>query len=83
VPFRHCPEGHGKLKRVVPLFPLSKDGQVYSNMLKILSIYRLAFGQSGQHELLEHLKDLKLSDAEFDELKLRLMIRPAPLMYAQ
>lgn len=82
VPFWHCPEGSAKLRRVVPLLPLSKEVHVYSNMLKILSLYRLAFGQPGQHELLEYLKDLKLPVNELDELKRRLMIRLAPLLYA-
>ena len=83
VPFWHSPEGTAKLRRIVPLLPLSREVHVYAGMLKILSLYRLAFGQPGQYELLEYLKDLNLSDPDLMELRSRLMIRLAPLLYAK
>jgi len=81
VPFWHFPDGTAKLRRIVPLLPLSRDAHVYAGMLKILSLYRLAFGQPGQYELLEYLKELKLSESDLMELRSRLMIRLAPLLY--
>jgi hypothetical protein len=83
VPFWHCSSGSEKLRRIVPLLPMSKEIQVYSNMLKILSLYRLVFGQPGQLELLEYLKDLNLTEDEHNELKRRLMIRLTPILHAQ
>ncbi|WP_296671437.1 helicase-related protein [Rhodoferax sp.] len=83
VPFWHFPDGTAKLRRIVPLLPLSREDHVYAGMLKILSLYRLAFGQPGQCELLEYLKDLKLSEPDLMELRSRLMIRLAPLLYAK
>src|SRR5690606_22222061 len=68
-PYWHVPRGSTQLRRIVPLLPLSKESFQYSQMLKILSLYRLAFGQPGQQELLEYLSGLNLSKGELAELK--------------
>ena len=60
---------------------MSQEQQRYPQMLKILSLYRLAFGQPGQSELLEHLKSLNLSTDDLEKLKQRLMIQLAPILY--
>lgn len=81
VPYWHYPEGDAQIRRLVPLMAMSHEQQRYPQMLKILSLYRLAFGQPGQSELLEHLKNLNLSTDDLDELKKRLMIQLAPILY--
>ena len=82
MPYWHYPEGDAQINRVVPRLELSYEHQRYPQMLKILSLYRLAFGQPGQSELLEHLRKLKLGNEALETLKNRLMIQLAPVLYA-
>lgn len=44
-----------KIERIVPMYPMSKDGLSYERLIKILSLYRLTLGQARQEELLEYL----------------------------
>lgn len=44
-----------KIERIVPMYPMSKDGLNYERLVKILSMYRLTLGQARQEELLEYL----------------------------
>jgi len=81
IPFWHFPEGTERIKRIVPLLPLSRETYRYPLMLKILSLYRLAFGQPGQHELLEYLQGLNLSPEDISALKQRMMVNLAPINY--
>ena len=69
-------------RRLIPTLSLSQESQRYPHMQKILSLYRLAFGQPGQSELIEHLKSLKLGDEELAHLKEKLMIQLAPVLYS-
>lgn len=50
-----------KIERIVPMYPLSRDGIQYERLIKILSLYRLTLGQARQEELLEYIF------AQFDE----------------
>lgn len=81
VPYWHFPKGDAQIRRLVPMLALSQEAQRYPHMQKILSLYRLAFGQPGQSELLEHLKNLDLKPEELDQLKKQLMIQLAPVLY--
>ena len=81
VPYWHYPEGDAQIRRLVPVMAMSQEQQRYPQMLKILSLYRLAFGQPGQSELLEHLKSLNLCTDDLEKLKQRLMIQLAPILY--
>ena len=55
-----------KIERIVPMYPMSKDGLSYERLVKILSMYRLTLGQARQEELLEYLfKEFK----DTEELK--------------
>lgn len=82
VPYWHYPQGHAQIRRLIPALPLSQESQRYPHMQKILSLYRLAFGQPGQSELLEHLKNLDLTPEQLTDLKSKLMIQLAPILYA-
>lgn len=56
VPFWCFGEGQEiKIERIVPMYPMSKDGISYDRLIKILSLYRLTLGQARQEELLEYL----------------------------
>jgi len=56
IPFWCLPGGSKvKIERIVPMYPMSKDGAAYERLMKILSLYRLTLGQARQEELLEYL----------------------------
>lgn len=44
-----------RIERIVPMYPLSRDGLAYERLIKILSLYRLTLGQARQEELLEYI----------------------------
>src|SRR5690606_16483600 len=48
VPYWHYPQGNAKIRRLIPSLAFSEEARRYPNMQKILSLYRLAFGQPGQ-----------------------------------
>jgi hypothetical protein len=81
VPYWHYPQGDAKIRRLIPSLAFSEEARRYPNMQKVLSLYRLAFGQPGQSELLEHLKSLNLDSDALAYLKRQLMIRLAPVLY--
>ncbi len=49
-------DGDVKVQRCVPLPPLSRDAEKFQNLTKSLAIYRLAFGQPRQDDLLKYLE---------------------------
>lgn len=81
VPYWHYPQGDAKIRRLIPSLAFSEEARRYPNMQKVLSLYRLTFGQPGQSELLEHLKSLNLDSDALAYLKRQLMIRLAPVLY--
>jgi len=81
VPYWHYPQGDARIRRLVPSLAFSEEARRYPNMQKVLALYRLAFGQPGQSELLEHLKSLNLDSDALAYLKRQLMIRLAPVLY--
>ncbi len=60
------------IERIVPLYPLSRDVYKYERLVKVLSLYRMTLGQPRQEELLELLKEMKLSDEQLRELTIDL-----------
>ena len=44
-----------KIERFVPLYPFSRDIEKFNNLIKILTFYRLTFGQPRQEELVDAL----------------------------
>lgn len=69
VPFWCFGEGQEvKIERIVPMYPMSKDGIAYERLIKILSLYRLTLGQARQEELLEYLFRECGDPAEFKKL---------------
>ncbi|UVE66925.1 DEAD/DEAH box helicase [Burkholderia pyrrocinia] len=81
VPYWHMPSGQSRIERFVPFLPMSREATRLDELLKILSLYRLAFGQPRQQELLENLLRREFDTAEIAEIKRKLMIDLAPLNY--
>lgn len=83
VPYWHVPGGTAKIERFVPMLPMSREATRLNEILRILSLYRLAFGQPRQQELLEFL--LKRGDlGDENEMKIlekNLLIDLAPINY--
>lgn len=81
VPYWHIPEGDAKIERYVPMLPMSKDMEKFKKSLEILSLYRLAFGQPRQEELLDNLLKRNFSPEEFEQIKNALVINLSPMMH--
>lgn len=70
-----------RIERIIPFYPFSRDRAKLSSLLRTLSIYRLAFGQPRQSELIEHL--LKhIPPGRISEVRKRLLIDLSPISYA-
>jgi len=69
VPFWHSEAINDiKIERFVPLYPFSRDIEKYINTIKILTYYRLTFGQPRQQELVEALQGNGFSDEDLKYL---------------
>jgi hypothetical protein len=88
VPYWHLPDPPNiaplaaKIERFVPMMPMSKDVTRFFNALEILSLYRLAFGQPRQEELLENLlkRNFLHKEEEIEQIKSALVINLSPMM---
>ncbi|RBN37330.1 hypothetical protein DMN50_31010, partial [Priestia megaterium] len=73
VPFWCLPDNQEvKIERVVPLYPMSRDGAKYERLIKVLSLYRLSLGQARQEELLEYLFEKDIEEEKLKELFINL-----------
>lgn len=79
VPYWHLPEGTSKIERFVPMMPLSRDVIRLDHALKVLALYRLAFGQPRQEELLNNLLQRDFSDDEIKIIAQSLVINLSPM----
>ena len=57
VPYWVFHQGQAKIERLVPILPFSRESARLPQLRKSLAIYRLAFGQPRQEELVELLSD--------------------------
>lgn len=78
-PYWHIPSGTAQIERLVPMMPMSREEARLDEVLKILSIYRLAFGQPRQEELLANLVKRNFSEGEWEKIRSALVINLAPL----
>jgi len=78
VPYWHLPEGKAKIERFVPMMPLSKDITKLEHALKVLALYRLAFGQPRQEELLDNLLKREFTEKEIAFITKKLVITDIP-----
>lgn len=74
VPYWHMPSGTARIERLVPFLPMSREAKRLDEVLRILSLYRLAFGQPRQQELLENLLHRKFDAKDVAEVRRKLMI---------
>lgn len=81
VPFWHAPDGSAKIERIVPSMPFSSELTRLDEVLRILSLYRLSFGQPRQQELVENLLKRKYNEADLAEIRRALLIDLAPINY--
>jgi hypothetical protein len=79
VPYWHLPEGKARIERFVPMMPLSKDNTKLEHALKVLALYRLAFGQPRQEELLENLLKRDFTEEEIAFITKQLVINLSPM----
>lgn len=78
IPFWHLNyEDRIEIERNVPLLPFSKDINKYKNLIKVLAVYRLTFGQPRQEELVETLKS-ELTAEEIEIIRKNLTINLSP-----
>ncbi len=81
IPFWHTAPVDGiSIERFVPLYPFSKDHKRYSDLLRVLTYYRLTFGQPRQDELIDALHALGIEEDMKDDLY-KLMIDLAPISF--
>jgi hypothetical protein len=81
VPFWHVDTDELKIERVIPNFPFSRDHHRLERILKTLAIYRLAFGQPRQEELVEHLLGREFDQEELDAIMKTLIVDLCPISY--
>lgn len=68
------------IERIIPFSPFSRDRAKLSSILRTLAIYRLAFGQPRQSELIDHL--LKhIPSSRIPDIRKRLLIDLSPISY--
>lgn len=78
-PYWHIPSGTAQIERLVPMMPMSREEARLDEALKILSLYRLAFGQPRQEELLDNLVRREFSKDDWTKIRNALVINLAPL----
>lgn len=81
VPYWYVDADHFKIERIIPLYPFSRDHGKLAAILKTLAIYRLAFGQPRQVELIDHLLQKDFSPEEIALIREKLMINLSPISY--
>ncbi|WP_236201228.1 helicase-related protein [Pseudomonas pseudonitroreducens] len=75
-PYWLC-EGPVKVERRVPILPFSRETQRLEWLKRSLTVYRLAFGQPRQDDLLDYLGGLLEGDMTMDELEaLQISLQP-------
>lgn len=82
IPYWHVEADHFQIERIIPFYPFSKDRAKLTSLLKTLALYRLAFGQPRQAELVEHLLT-NISEAKINEIREKLMIDLSPIRYGE
>lgn len=81
VPYWHVDATGVKIERVVPMYPFSRDQAHLESILRTLALYRLAFGQPRQAELVDHLLDRNFTPQELEDIKKSLMIDLSPISF--
>ena len=80
VPYWVFHEGPASIERHVPVMPFSRDAAALPRLRKTLAVYRLAFGQPRQEELVEFL-GVHHPDEDLQLLASRLRIDLSPPVF--
>ncbi len=83
VPFWHVETSEAKsfkIERIILFYPFSRDRAKLSTILRTLTIYRLAFGQPRQSELIEHLL-MHVPEDKIGAVREKLMVNLSPISY--
>lgn len=64
IPYWLIPDGKYQIERHVPLYPLSREHARFEDLKQKLALYRLAFGQPRQEDLLTYLQNRSTTTAE-------------------
>ncbi|MBN1566820.1 MAG: hypothetical protein JXA73_03170 [Acidobacteria bacterium] len=83
VPYWHVDTDGVKIERIIPMYPFSRDQGKLGTILKTLALYRLAFGQPRQVELIEHLLAKDFTSEEIESIRQDLLIDLSPISYKQ
>jgi len=82
VPYWHLDTDESiRIERVIPMYPYSIDRSRLNHILRTLAIYRLAFGQPRQTELVDHLIKNDLDQKDLDQVMSKLMVNLSPMSY--
>lgn len=68
-----------RIERIVPLFPLSKDVIHYKEIISLLTLYRLTFGQPRQEELIKSFKILVGDEEKLSEIYEKFLLNLSPI----
>lgn len=77
VPFWHVEPQNIFIERQVPTIPYSKEVRKLKNLLKTISVYRIALGQPRQEELVNHLIE-NFGEEEIEKVQSELLINLSP-----
>ena len=77
VPYWIFEHGDARVERRVPMLPFSSEVGQLRRLLGSLAVYRLAFGQPRQEDLVEYLRRVRHKDADAVDLnQFRISLRP-------
>jgi hypothetical protein len=77
VPFWHVEPSNIFIERQVPTIPYSKEVRKLKDLLRTISVYRLALGQPRQEELVKYLIE-NFSQEEIEKVQRELLINLSP-----
>ncbi len=77
VPYWHVEPQNIFIERQAPVIPYSKEVKKLKNLLKTISVYRIALGQPRQEDLINHLMD-HFTDKEIEKVHKELLINLSP-----
>ncbi len=80
VPYWHIEPANIFIERQVPTIPYSKEVKKLRNLLKTISVYRIALGQPRQEELVNYLIE-NLSEEDIKKVQSELLINLSPYRF--
>ena len=76
IPYWIFEEGSARVQRRVPLLPFSREVDQLRRLIGSLAVYRLAFGQPRQQDLVEYLSKRRADTGELDLDQFRISLEP-------